>query len=84
VPKLTLRARKELAKLTFCAVVLVGVVQGWLLSAGVGDSPAVRFGLGVPLTVALVFAVVCWAVLARRDRDHGSEKSTRANPTSLR
>jgi hypothetical protein len=61
-------ARKALARLIFTAVAIAGAVQGFMRTHGIGNSPAIRYGLGVPLLIALVVSGLAWAALARKER----------------
>ena len=63
--RLSLAGRKELARLIFCFVAMVGIVQSVLLADGVGASAPIRYGLGIPLTVVALVVGACWLVLAR-------------------
>jgi tetrahydromethanopterin S-methyltransferase subunit G len=61
-------AKRELSKLTFIALWVLGFVQSFLLGSGVGRSSGIRYGLGIPLVIALVLAGAMWALFARQVR----------------
>ena len=68
VRKLSVAGRKEGAKLLFIGIWAAGVVQGWLLSDGIGTTAGVRYGVGVSLVIGAAYTGVRWALLSRQLR----------------
>ncbi len=61
-------SRKVMARRAFTIFWILGVVQSTLLGNNVGRSPAIRYGLGVPLVVIVVASATAWALFARKER----------------
>lgn len=61
-------AKRELSKLIFYMLALLGALQGILLQDGIGTSPGIRYGLGLPLLLAVLSTGALWALFASRVR----------------
>ena len=74
VRELSAAGRREGAKLLFVGLWVAGVVQSVLLAEGIGTSAGIRYGVGVPLVLGVIYTGARWALLSRQVRASVSER----------
>jgi hypothetical protein len=66
VRRLSLSGRREAAKSVFATLWVAGIVLTFLLPSH--GSNGVRYSVGIPLTVGVLYSGLRWALLARQLR----------------